>query len=79
MKERWLYGLDFAQIGSLKELNDLMSEYIRRHNTTVHSVTKEAPLTRYTKTNDRVRKPKSVFRLSVQSPENGLMSVSAIA
>jgi hypothetical protein len=59
MKERWLYGLDFAQIGSLKELNDLMSEYIRRHNTTVHSVTKEAPLTRYTKTNDRVRKPKS--------------------
>ena len=59
MKERWLYGLDFAQIGSLKELNDLMSEYTRRHNTTVHSVTKEAPLTRYTKTNDRVRKPKS--------------------
>lgn len=59
LKERWLYGLDTAQIQSLEEFNRLLSDYIRKHNTTRHSVTGQTPLERYLATNDRIRKPKS--------------------
>lgn len=59
LKERWLYGLDVSQIQSLEEFNRYLSDYIRRHNTTTHSVTGESPLERYLSTNERIRKPKS--------------------
>ena len=59
LKERWLYGLDFDQIQSLEELNRMLKDYIRQHNTTVHSAIKVSPLERYMKTGDRIRRPQS--------------------
>ena len=47
LKERWLYGVDVSQIQSLKEFNRMLTDYIRRHNTTVHSGTGQTPLSRY--------------------------------
>lgn len=59
LKERWLYGLDVSQIQSLEEFNRMLSEYIRRHNTTKHGGTGSSPLERYLATNGRIRRPKS--------------------
>ena len=59
LKERWLYGIDLSQIQSLEEFNRMLSEYIRKHNITVHSVTGQTPLERYLCTNERIRRPKS--------------------
>ena len=59
LKERWLYGLNITQIQSLEEFNRLLADYIRKHNTTPHSVTGTRPLDRYLATNERVKKPKS--------------------
>ena len=59
LKERWLYGLDVSQIQGLKEFNRLLSEYIRRHNTTKHGSTGQSPLERYMATNGRIRRPQS--------------------
>ena len=59
LKERWLYGIDVSQIQSLEEFNRMLSEYIRKHNTTVHSVTGRSPLERYLCTNERIRRPGS--------------------
>ena len=59
LKERWLYGLDISQIGSLKEFNSLLAEYIRRHNTTRHGGTGQSPLERYLASNGRIRRPQS--------------------
>lgn len=59
LKERWLYGIDISQIRSLKEFNSLLADYIRKHNTTVHSVTGQSPLERYLSGNEKIRKPRS--------------------
>jgi transposase InsO family protein len=59
LKERWLYGLDFDQLQSLEELNRMLKDYIRQHNTTVHSAIKVSPLERYMNTGDRIRRPQS--------------------
>lgn len=59
LKERWLYGIDVSNIRSLEEFNRMLSGSIRRHNTTVHSVTGQTPLERYLLINERVRKSKS--------------------
>ena len=59
LKERWLYGLDTSQIRSLSEFNKELADYIRKHNTTVHSTTGETPLNRYLKSNHSIQKPKS--------------------
>lgn len=64
LKNRWLYGLDHSQILSLAEFNKELSSYIRKHNTTVHSTTKETPLDRFIKTSSHIRKPKSSEWLS---------------
>lgn len=59
LKERWLYGVDVSQIQSLEEFNRMLADYIRRHNTTVHSGTGQTPLSRYLATNDRIKRPRS--------------------
>lgn len=59
LKERWLYALDHKQIQSLDEFNQLLRDYIREHNSTVHSSTRETPMDRFLKTKDHIRKPKS--------------------
>ena len=54
-----MYGIDVSQIQSLKEFNRLLKGYIRKHNTTPHSVTEKSPLERYMSTNEKIGKPKS--------------------
>jgi transposase InsO family protein len=60
LKNRWLHGLDIAQIRSLAEFNELLASYIHRHNTTIHSAIKETPLKRFLRTREHIRLPKSV-------------------
>lgn len=59
LKERWLYGINVSQIQSLEEFNRMLLDYIRKHNTTSHSVTGQSPLDRYLASNERIRKPRS--------------------
>jgi len=59
LKNRWLYGLDTSQIVSLAEFNEELARYIRTHNTTIHSATKQTPLDRFVSTNGRISSPKS--------------------
>lgn len=59
LRSRWLSNLDVSKIHSLEEFNHLLADYIRRHNTTVHSGTGETPIDRFMKTKDHVRIPKS--------------------
>ena len=47
--------INFTLITSLDAFNELLLDYIRKHNLTVHSSTQEAPLTRYEKTKAHVR------------------------
>lgn len=64
MKERWLYGLDIAQILSLEEFNQLLSSYVRKYNTSLHSSIKMTPHERFLLSSKNVRKPKSIQWLS---------------
>jgi transposase InsO family protein len=59
LKNRWLHGLDTSQIRSLAAFNELLSEYIHRHNNTIHSATRETPLERFMRTRNHIRLPKS--------------------
>ena len=59
LRSRWLSTLDVSRIHSLEEFNRLLQEYIRCHNTTVHSGTGETPIDRFLRTKDHVRKPRS--------------------
>lgn len=59
LKDRWLYHLDISQIQSLEEFNEMLRDYIRQHNTTVHSSTGVTPMERYLASNHRVKLPKS--------------------
>lgn len=63
LKSRWLYGLDASQITSLEEFNSMLSDYIRKHNTTVHSSTKVTPTERFLQSNHKIRKPESKEQL----------------
>ena len=56
---RGLSILDPKTIHSLEEFNVWLSSYIRQHNTTVHSATKEKPLDRYLRSKANIRTPKS--------------------
>jgi transposase InsO family protein len=59
LRSRWLSNLDVTQIHSIEEFNHLLADYIRRHNTTIHSGTGETPIDRFMRTKDHVRIPKS--------------------
>ena len=59
LKDRWLNALNTKQIQSLKEFNDMLRDYIHKHNATIHSATGETPLDRFVKTKQHIRKPKS--------------------
>ena len=59
LRSRWLSNLDVSCIHSLEEFNRLLADYIRRHNTTIHSGTGETPIDRFMRTKDHVRIPKS--------------------
>lgn len=59
LKDRWLHALDPSQIQSIQEFNDLLADYIHKHNTTLHSALKETPLDRFLRTREHIRIPKS--------------------
>lgn len=59
LRERWLNGLDPSTITSLEGFNKLLSDYIRKHNTTVHTAIKETPIDRFIRTKGQIKVPKS--------------------
>lgn len=48
LRNRFLNVMDPSQLSSIDELNSLLYDYIRRHNTTLHSATNQTPMDRYT-------------------------------
>ena len=59
LRTRFLDALDPASVSSIGELNRLLVEYIRTHNTSEHSGTGMVPHTRYMEDIFRVKMPKS--------------------
>ena len=59
LRNRWLSVIDVSEISSLEEFNRRLNDYIRQHNTTVHSVTGEMPITRFERSREYPRTPKS--------------------
>lgn len=59
LRSRWLSTLDVSSIHSLEQFNALLNNYIRKHNTTIHSATGEKPIERFSKTREHIRLPKS--------------------
>jgi len=59
LRTRFLDALDPASVASIGELNRLLVEYIRTHNTSEHSGTGMIPHTRYMEDIFRVKMPKS--------------------
>ena len=59
LRDRWLNGLDMSTITSLETFNELLADYIRKHNTTVHSAIKETPMDRFIRTRGKIKVPSS--------------------
>lgn len=57
LRARFLNVLDISEITSLEILNSKLFEYIRKHNTTVHSATGQTPSDRYLGDITHVRMP----------------------
>lgn len=59
LRSRFLNTVDASSICSIEELNSMLFEYIRKHNTTVHSATGQTPADRYLADISRIRMPAS--------------------
>jgi len=59
LRNRLINVLDPKEIHSLAEFNAVLADYIRKHNTTVHSAIHEMPIDRYLRTKEHARAPKS--------------------
>ena len=59
LRDRWLNGLDISTISTLESFNELLADYIRKHNTTQHSAIKETPMDRLIRTKGQIKTPKS--------------------
>lgn len=59
LRSRFLNALDPSRISGIDELNSLLADYIRQHNTSVHSATGMTPYTRYMEDLSHVRMPVS--------------------
>lgn len=59
LRERWLNGLDTSTITSLEMFNKRLNDYIRKHNTTLHTAIKETPIDRFIRTKGQIKVPKS--------------------
>lgn len=59
LRSRFLNALDPSRIAGIDELNSLLADYIRRHNTSVHSAAGMTPYTRYMEGLSHVRMPVS--------------------
>ena len=59
LKNRWLHGLDIASVTSLEQFNALLADYIRVHNTTLHSSIHCTPMERFMASKAHISMPKS--------------------
>ena len=59
LRERWVNGLDVSTVPSLEAFNRLLADYIRKHNTRLHSAIKETPMDRLIRTKGQIKVPKS--------------------
>ncbi|KAB3524773.1 DDE-type integrase/transposase/recombinase [Alkaliphilus serpentinus] len=59
LRERWINGLDVESVSSLDHFNDLLADYVRSYNTTVHSSIKDTPINRFIASNAHIKSPKS--------------------
>lgn len=59
LRSRFLNALDPKELSSIDELNKRLADYIRQHNTTVHSSIAMTPYTRYMEDISHVTMPKS--------------------
>ena len=57
LRSRLLADLDVSKIHSLEQFNDILKEYIDRHNKTFHKGINERPIDRYLKTKNYIRIP----------------------
>ena len=63
LRSRFLNALDASRITGIDELNRLLADYIRSHNTAVHSATGMPPYSRYMEDIAHIRMPKSAVWL----------------
>ena len=59
LRSRFLNTLDASGLSGIDELNSLLADYIRSHNTNVHSATGMPPYSRYMEDIAHIRMPKS--------------------
>ena len=59
LRQRFLDTLDASSLKDIGQLNRMLADYIRKHNTTVHSATGMPPYSRYMEDLSHVRMPKS--------------------
>lgn len=59
LRSRFLDAIDPAGLKSITELNRMLADYIRSHNTSVHSATGMTPYSRYMEDLSHIRMPKS--------------------
>ena len=59
LRSRFLNSLDASKLTGIDELNRLLADYIRSHNTAVHSTTGMTPYSRYMEDIAQIRMPKS--------------------
>jgi hypothetical protein len=60
VKERWLYGLDVKQVASLEEFNDMLAAHVREYNLMHHAGIGCAPMDRFLRGNEKIKKPASL-------------------
>ena len=58
-KDTWLNGFDPSDVSSLDELNQLLTDYVRKRNTAVNRTIGKTPMERYQQGIQHVRIPKS--------------------
>ena len=63
LRSRFLNALDASRLTGIDELNRLLADYIRSHNTAVHSATGMPPYSRYMEDIAHIRMPKSAVWL----------------
>jgi len=59
LRNRWINGLDTSTVSSLEQFNELLADYIRSYNTTLHSSIKDTPINRFLASNSHIKSPES--------------------
>ena len=59
VQNSWLPGIDFTTIKSIDHFNEMLAEFIRKYNLSIHSMTGETPMDRFLRSRDRIKSPKS--------------------